>query len=285
MTNPLEKLNSETIGKVYDDLAHPALQETGNALGTVFGMLNVLVAPLERWRLESKAKTERFKQDLAERYNKIPQEKVVEPSLNIVARSLEAIKYNLDEEQIRDYFLNLLASSMNADKASAVHPSFVNKALELSAHDANIFNELYRNGPSLPVVKVRIQEKSDDNSLFANGFENAKYLNKTITAGVDIYQHVLNLPSLNGIENLYNNAVSLHILSQLGFIDITYNRTLTLDGYYTPFDTLYEWDSILQHYKKNDPVLHDEKNILVLIPGKLQVTPIGQQFGYVCCQQ
>lgn len=280
--NPLDNIDTNLANKAYGDLAQPAFKQAGDAFGTVVGMLNVLVAPLERFQLESKAKTERFKQDLSKKYNLIPSEKIIEPPLNIVARSLEAIKYNLDEEEIREYFLNLIASSMNADKVNSVHPSFVNKIQELSTHDAIVFRELYNNNDTFPIIKLRMQKKLTNN-IFRQ-FKSSKYLCPHTTMGIDINPYILNLPQLNGEERLNQNAVSIQVLSQLGFVNISFEQALEEEAY-NSFETLYDWDKISSLIKGDNPEFFSKNELeLALVPGILQITPIGIMFGQVCCE-
>lgn len=278
MPEVLTKLvDSNLMKKTYDDLLQPGVQQVGKTLGTVTSVINTILAPVERYNLSSAAKTERFKQDLQKKYEQIPPDKVVEPSINIIARSLEAIKYNLDETEIRELFLNLITSSMNKDKISLIHPSFVNKISEMSAYDAIIFREINERTVN-SVVKARIQDPRD--TKFLNG---TKHLTYICSSGVDIFQYVTNIPSAKNFENIAIINMSIQNLISLGLLSVSYSSNLTNEQLYLPYDTLYDWDDCLTLAKESFSDTKEIENfILALIPGILKLTPLGESFAAIC---
>ena len=66
----------------------------------------------------------------------IPEEFLQEPKLNIVGPALEASKYYIDSEILREMFANLISSSVDSRKSSKTHPSFVEIIKQLSSLDA-----------------------------------------------------------------------------------------------------------------------------------------------------
>ena len=56
---------------------------------------------------------ENYNRELHEKIEAIPNEKRVEPDIQIVAPALEASKYCVEKEELREMFVNLIASSMS----------------------------------------------------------------------------------------------------------------------------------------------------------------------------
>lgn len=126
--------------EIYDDGLKPAIQEIGGALGTVFGLVNnVIFYPLKLANVTLKYKYEQFIVDMESRANKIPEDKIIEPPLNIVGPTMEALKYTIDTEELREMYLNLLSSSMNIETVKYSHPGYVDIIKQMSPLDAKIF--------------------------------------------------------------------------------------------------------------------------------------------------
>lgn len=59
---------------------------------------------------------------------------------------MEGLAYSLDEPDLKDMYLNLLASASNRETAEGVHPSFVAILRQLSAEEAPGLDEVLRQG-------------------------------------------------------------------------------------------------------------------------------------------
>ena len=59
-----------------------------------------------------------------------------------------------DEVEIREIYAKLLASSMNEELVSSVHPSFVNVVNQLSVYDAKILKRIKEIHDSIPLARV-----------------------------------------------------------------------------------------------------------------------------------
>jgi len=137
----------EIIKPAYEDLAQPAAQASGKALGTLMNAFNLLLAPLERANLRSEAKTERLRQELAKGFEEIPPERRVEPPLEVVGPALESLKW-VEDETLQDMFVKLLTSAMDSKKQSKTHRAFVKVIDRMSSFDAKIL-EMISNGDIL----------------------------------------------------------------------------------------------------------------------------------------
>ena len=99
---------------------------------------------LEAWNQKSIFKNqqdvEKYKNECIEKISKIPEDKIQDPKLSIIGPALEASKFYIEEEEIRNMFANLIAASMNSDFNNSIHHSFIDIIKQLSPHDAILFN-------------------------------------------------------------------------------------------------------------------------------------------------
>lgn len=45
--------------------------------------------------------------------------------MNIMGPAVDILKYNLDEQHIKDIFVNIMSSEMNGEKQTKVLPSYI----------------------------------------------------------------------------------------------------------------------------------------------------------------
>jgi len=146
----------EVAKDIYQDAAKGATVEAGESLQAIVGLFNnVVLFPIKKANINYRYKLEEFEKDLRRKIEKIPQEKIGEPDLTISGPTIEALKYTFDTKEIREMYLNLLASSMNQDIRDKAHPAFVEIIKNMSAFDAKIF-ELFSTSSNIPIAAIRI---------------------------------------------------------------------------------------------------------------------------------
>lgn len=128
---------SNTLNEAYKDTVKKPLQSSSKAVTTLLDFFNnTILYPMQKYNLYAENKLNNFAKELQERASKIPSENLVEPQINILGPAIEGLKYNLDEEHIKEMFTNILLSNMDNRKQCKVHPSFINIVKELSHQDA-----------------------------------------------------------------------------------------------------------------------------------------------------
>ena len=207
-----EKTFLEIVDKVYDDALSPALKETGGFFSAITGFFNnVVAAPLHRLNASFKIKTEAYINNLHKRYLEIPDENKQEPSVNIVGPTLEALKYNLDEEDLKEMFTNLLLNAMDKTKCSKCHTSFVEIIKQLDSIDATVLNYLskYKIG-QIPMVspKCNISLSFQGQMLQGYTIANEKF--------PDLF-----IGEINSLD-IFAISRSLYNLGRLGIIKMNY---------------------------------------------------------------
>ncbi|MFC3802719.1 DUF4393 domain-containing protein [Cohnella sp. GCM10012308] len=131
---PVKELSTNALGKPTTEL--------GEGLANLFWLV---FAPIHAARKALEPRINKFGKDIAFEVSKIPQEKLKEPPLEIVGPSLEAAKYHIEHDEIREMFAKLIASSLNSDFEEKVHPSFIEVIKQLSPFDVKILNLLKEN--------------------------------------------------------------------------------------------------------------------------------------------
>lgn len=123
-------------------VAPNTLKEADGALSTVVGFFNnVVLYPIKKANLSFRYKLEAFEEDLKEKVKDIPLENMQVPPAMIAGPTLEALRYQYDEEELREMYENLLASSMDNRNGSKVHPSFVSVLKQMSPLDSYVFKQ------------------------------------------------------------------------------------------------------------------------------------------------
>ncbi len=143
-TDKMVEETAKLIPEIYEDGLKPAVQETGGIIATLFGLVNhVLMYKPKTWIIKYKLKAQKFEEEYKNRMDAIPEEFRGDPDINVVGPLLESLKYNLDEDKIREMFLNLLVNSIDNRKSASVHPSYVSIVSKMNSTDATILKCLY----------------------------------------------------------------------------------------------------------------------------------------------
>ena len=133
----------ECVDKALTNLTEQPTKAIGSTVSDiwflVFGGIGHMA---EKRKLRYAVELENYNRELYEKIEAIPNEKRVEPDIQIVAPALEASKYCVEKEELREMFVNLIASSMSSDKAVKVHPIFTDIIGKLSSTDALLFKSI-----------------------------------------------------------------------------------------------------------------------------------------------
>lgn len=247
--------------KFLDEGVTPGAKEIGTTLGNIFYMVfSPINHPVEKLRIKQAQTLKKYEQDIQDELNKIPEDKLIEPSLSIVGPALEASKFYIEEDEIRKMFAKLIASSVNIDAINNVHQSFTEIIKQLSPLDASNLMIIF-NQKSLPIAKFRLQKAEDEE-------------------GMDVNTHVF--LSNSGVSDLGLIATSISNLIRLGLIDVDYSRYLSDDLQYEMFEN----HPLAQSY--NNPYNIAERSKLspyskfAIKRGLLKISPLGESFSQVC---
>lgn len=134
-------LEINVVPKFLDSALTPVAKEIGDRLGD---LVNLAFTPVIKLRMKRDQNLALFSNELNKKISEIPENKLVEPSANLVGPILEDVaKYYHDEEYLREFFSNLIASAMNEDSKVYVHPGFRDLIKDLTAFEANLLQNYF----------------------------------------------------------------------------------------------------------------------------------------------
>lgn len=217
---------SDSVNDIVKKTLSEPSKESGKALKTMIGFFNnTILYPLQKYNLYAESKLIEYSQQLEQRINKIPKEKLVNPSINIIGPTMEGLKYNLDEKHIKEMFLNILSSDINVDKKSLVLPAYIEIIKQISNDDAKFLKtlyEIYNQNNSIDFSLLFITLKSP---LSSNGYVLLdKYIIPSRTRTIKPKQVVFdNLIRLGIIECIEGKSIAGSQLYEIGFNIVKYN--------------------------------------------------------------
>lgn len=193
-----------------------------------------------------------YEQELSAAISKIPEDKRIEPSLQITAQALENSKYCIEEKELRDMFTSLISNSMNSSFSKNIHPSFAEIIKQMSVLDAIILKKFkweFRGGVPLCDYHASTPGKTSYMILAKNVF--------------------LGLPEIN----LDNCSTSISSLERLGLIQIPSDQYLAPEEIYESFKQHPQFQLFQKEYPNKE--ISVKKKAATL-------TPLGQSFIEVC---
>lgn len=210
----------------------------------------------EKQRLKYAQDLEEYRKTLEAKVLSIPEDKQIEPPMQISAQALVDSQYCVDSKEIRELFSNLIARSMHADYSGKVHPSFSKIAQQLTPLEAQMLLVLRysHNGNGIAVVNYIRQDPPE------TGYS---LLLENIPADV---------PDGYTAEAA---ARSLILLTRLGLVDIPADAHFTDNDRYsvfeqTPLYEKYRGSALRQGFK-----LDMQKHVA-------RLTMLGRDFVSVC---
>ncbi len=247
---------TDSTNKIIDNALEKPTKESGKALGTILEFFNnTILYPMQKYNLYANNKLNKFAEQLEDKASKIPKKKITAPSINILGGAIEGLKYNLDEEHIKNMFLNILISDINIDKKTDVLPSFIEIVKQLSNEDAIFLKKLYniyKTTNSKSFVLIMMILKNPNNPSFF----------------VDLDKYIVSSEN-NIMRTIKINPIILDNLMRLGIINIKQGHTIAGTKLYdTGFDTL------KRNYSKEENISCNR--------GILNITDFGMRFLKIC---
>ncbi len=201
----------------------------------------------------------KYEYELQKRIEAIPTENITNPRLSVVGPTLDNLKYNLDEEQIREMYINILTSEIDVTKHTKVHPAFLEVIKQISKEDALFIKDLKdTNKTEFPLCNVNTHVT----------FVSSDYYRRAFTIIIDPNSNINKISIINSSDIVLNN------LQRLKIIEITDAK-------------LYGCEKIVEETfnQANDVLkkLNKPSQTYSYTHGLLKITDFGKQFIDICC--
>lgn len=233
---------TQSIGQTFSDLWQ-----------LVFG--GRISLAVEKQKLKYALSLEEYRNRLETKITAIPEEKQIEPSIQIAAQALEDSKYCVESQELREMFTSLIANSMNIDYAAKVHPSFSKIIQQMSPLDAQMLKILarYQVNGGISIVNYRRVLKE--------------------TEYTPIVEYIPEQTPDNCPPEIA--ARSIVSLQRLGIIQIPADGYFVSENRYTSFQNTPLYKELNRHASIYGYKLKMEKHLAKL-------TTLGQDFVSVC---
>jgi hypothetical protein len=140
---------------IYEDLLQPATQELGKGIETIAKTVNIALAPLSGlvWGYDQIKQYLLNKVTLRLSHTKI--ENITTPDPAIAGPAIEALRFSGCHQEIRDMFVNLVATSIDKETASKAHPAFVAIIKQLVPDEGKILKQ-FGNPLNYAILDIRL---------------------------------------------------------------------------------------------------------------------------------
>ncbi|MED9905272.1 MAG: Abi-alpha family protein [Lachnospiraceae bacterium] len=141
-----KNINVSLIPKFADTVLENMLDEPSKNIGNTFSDIWYLVLggsihqKAQKRKMKYAFEMEKYREQIEKEISKIPDDKRTEIDIQIIGTILEKSKYCVEKETIRSMYAKLIASSIDSERSSFVHPLFVDIISNMSECDARVFH-------------------------------------------------------------------------------------------------------------------------------------------------
>lgn len=194
-----------------------------------------------------------FKNDIAEATADIPSESLIEPKASVAGPALQGLAFSHDEPQLKELYLQLLATAMDDRHSKTAHPAFVEILKQLTAEEAGLLQTLLRGGQH-PLGLIRERHSKGGTRI--------------------LWKHLIEWIDLNTDEKLVNPDLPAMVDNwvRLGLIEVSYTRWIDSTKVYEWMETRPELVELrAKHQRKGVDVVTQK--------GLMEPTALGIKFA------
>jgi len=125
------------LEQVYKDLLQPGAQQAGKAIGTVLGLANTALVPLEWLNERRRIWLAHHLDSYRQKMEHVSEDDVIPVRPEIGVPIVERLSYYTDET-LSELFVNLLVTASDENTVQLAHPSFVRVIEHLSPDEARL---------------------------------------------------------------------------------------------------------------------------------------------------
>lgn len=134
----------DSVDNAVKNITDKPTQNMGTTLADIWYLVfGGISQAAEKRKLKYSYALQEFEKELKEKISKIPEDKLIEPDIQIIAPALESSKYCIEKENLRKMYANLIVASMNSDTCDHVHPIFSSIISQMSSYDGKILESMY----------------------------------------------------------------------------------------------------------------------------------------------
>lgn len=262
----LINLVPDSIDNAVKNITDKPTQHIGTTLADIWYLVfGGISQAADKKKLKYSYALQKMEKELKEEISKIPENKLVDPDMQVIAPALEASKYCIEKEELRHMFSKLISSSMNEDFCDFVHPTFSMILQHLSVFDAKIFSIIYNN--EMDKFSALINENVDSFPKYIDKLSASLMVlrNFGLISGKRHYQTAEFIDK----GDVFNSKCVYYLIADT-VMHKDKNILEKIYKYHPDFDI---WDVPSQDLIRfNDSMYF------------IELTPLGKNFGICCCQ-
>ena len=196
-----------------------------------------------------------FQKDLAEKAATIPPENIVEPKASVAGPTLQGLAFTHEEENLKEMYLNLLATAMDNRVSEDAHPAFVEIIKQLNGVEADLIKGLLIGSSPIAIAQIQANLGVD------KGYNT-------------LLRHVLNLRNNVTQQPIENPRLPAMIDNwiRLGLAEVAYDKFLSDQNAYSWVEQRPEFIRLRDTQSTNDRTVEFTK-------GYIARTELGKQFS------
>ena len=282
-----------TIAHVVDETLTPPAKESGSQLAA---LVKLICTPINMLEVYHDAWIKDFERRVTEKFKKIPDAQRQAPPLNIVGPALEASKYHLGVEEMREMFANLVSHACNQKMSSAIHPAFVTILTQLSpleAHilaefrpkqEVNLFKSISVGGQEIPM--------RGGSGVFAFPEQILPIANYYLVNGSRQFLAQSNVMKIDLEAEIETISSAVTNLIRLGLVDAQFTMSLSDQKSYEWFYDNKLYDTLCRDINpdghvsmrtvRGNPIWGGNYKEIRIEKGLVRLTPLGYDFIKVC---
>lgn len=237
---------------VYQDGLQPSVKQVGKQLETVAKLVEIAITPLTVlvWGYEKIGQL--ISSSVSEKLSNIPEENITTPPIEVAGPAIEALRFAAHNPNLRELYVNLLATAMDRETIQQAHPGFVEVLKNITGDEALLL-KAFISKDTYPLIDVH--SKLKEKIGFTLIYSNYSHLSK-----------VVELPYPDLIPSYIDN------LCRLGILKIPSQVYITAENTYEPLESDTYLDNIKQQIESEEirKVEFERKT--------LRLTVFGNQF-------
>lgn len=245
------------VGPIVHDLTRPVMKEIGGALQKT---VHAFLLPVYRGLEGFEAVVNWVAEETTQRLWDVPPEDVKEPAAYVAGPALEALRFAMDEQELRSLYAALLATAMHRPSSSNAHPAFVEIIKQLTPDEARIIR-VFADGLARPMLNL------NKIGPLAPGL-----VSPSSTVAGEGFQIVDEEVGLRGVPAFPTYLMNL---IRLGLLEMPPNLRIAVNETYAEIEAHEE-------IKQLRAEVEAEGCRLEIVRRMIRLTPLGHQFLRAC---
>lgn len=208
----------------------------------------------------------KFAADMAEKLADVPVDDLIPPKGSVAGPAIQGLGYTVEEPELREMYLNLLAKASDKRVAKQAHPSFAEVIRQLSAEEAQALRPVLASD-NHPIVEIRLKSARTDqpvsNSYTVLATHVLNWYEQTVSDDGQVTRR--------GVAST-ERTVYVDNWIRLGLVDVSYTTQVVAPGSYDWAET----NLLVSSARTQFDV--EEMQRVVIQHGVLRVTAFGHAF-------